>query len=159
VPFEAASKHTPHLQPSWSHSKQPRKIPFTRNPLGASLTCLHQRGSRDTVKNMEGVSNALCIQPRVFDTRLSNSPYANFALLYVNSRVDKKQGKVDTPTTLCSRLLKSRRLATKGTADMLQVSHSVPRPSLMEAGEGSPKRVASEAYVSRRPQTARLRRH
>jgi len=28
----------------------------------------------------------------------------------------------------------------------------------METGEESPKRVASEAYVSRRPQTARLRR-
>jgi len=73
MPFEATSKHTPHLQPSWSHSKQPRKTPFTRNPLGASLTCLHQRGSRSAVRNMKGVSNALCIQPRVFDTRLSNA--------------------------------------------------------------------------------------
>ena len=46
---------------------------------------------------------------------------------------------------LCSRLLKSRRLATKSTADTPQVSHSVPRPSLMGAEEESPKRVASEA--------------
>jgi len=39
VPFEATSENMPCSQPSWSHSKQPRKIPFTRNPLGAFLTC------------------------------------------------------------------------------------------------------------------------
>ena len=73
VPFVATSENMPHPQPSRGHSKQPRKIPFTRNPLGAFLTCLHQRGSRNTVQNMEGVSTAFCIQPRVFDTRLSNT--------------------------------------------------------------------------------------
>jgi|GEM_PF-2035872 len=107
MPFEATSKNTPHLQPSWSHSKQPRKIPFTRNPLGAFLTCLHQRGSRNVVRSLERVSTAFCIQPRVFDTRLSNRPRANFALLYVNPRVDKKQRKIDTSTALYSRLLKA----------------------------------------------------
>ena len=35
--------------------------------------------------------------------------------------------------------------ASNGTADTFQVLHSVPRPSLMEAGEGSSKRVASDA--------------
>ena len=121
---------SPHSQPSWGfspprpsarvagpraklgvcqqcHLKPPRKTPFTRNPLGASLLRAHQRGSRDAVQNMEGVSTALYIQPRVFDTRLSNSPYANFALPYVNPRVDRKQCRVDTPTTLHSRLLKA----------------------------------------------------
>ena len=36
-------------------------------------------------------------------------------------------------------------MASNGTADTLQVLHSVPRPSLMGAEEESPKRVASEA--------------
>ena len=49
-----------------------RGLRLTRNPLGASLLRAHQRGSRGVVRNMEGVSTALCIQPRVFDTRLSN---------------------------------------------------------------------------------------
>jgi len=84
-----------------------RGLGLTRNPLGAFLLRTHQRGSRGVVQNLEGVSTALCIQPRVFDTRLSNSPYANFTLLHVNSRVDRKQGKVDTSTALYSRLLKA----------------------------------------------------
>ena len=73
MPFEATSENMPRSQPSWGHPKQPRKTPFTRNPLGAFLLCTHQRGSRGHVQNMEGVSTALCIQPRVFDTRLSNA--------------------------------------------------------------------------------------
>ena len=67
VPFEATSENTPHSQLSPSHSKQPRKTPFTRNPLGAFLLRTHQRGSRGVAQNMEGVSTALCIQPRVFE--------------------------------------------------------------------------------------------
>ena len=66
MPFEAASKNMLRPQPPWSHSKQPRKTPFTCNPLGAFLICLHQRGSRGRVQNMGRVSSALCIQPRVF---------------------------------------------------------------------------------------------
>jgi|GEM_PF-4331396 len=81
----------PHSQPSWG-------FPHL-------FSSSEGRGALD--KNLEGVSNALCIQPRVFDTRLSNGPYANFALLHVNSRVDKKQRKVDIPTALYSRLLKA----------------------------------------------------
>jgi len=106
-----------------------RGLRLTCAPLGASLSCAHQRGSRDTVQKlgacqqcrlkpprnirltcnppgairnslekhpslatllglssaapisegrgtlckMESVSTALCIQPRVFDTRLSNT--------------------------------------------------------------------------------------
>ena len=84
-----------------------RGLGLTCNPLGAFLLRTHQRGSRDTVQNMEGVSTTLCIQPRVFDTRLSNSLHANFTLPHVNPQVDRKQGKLDTPTTLYSRLLKA----------------------------------------------------
>ena len=84
-----------------------RGLGLTRNPLGAFLLRAHQRGSRSAVQNMEGVSTALCLQPRVFDTRLSNSPYASFALSHVNPRANKKQCRVGTPTTLCSRLLKA----------------------------------------------------
>ena len=72
VPFEATSENMPRPQPSWSHSKQPRKIPFTRNPLGAFLTCLHQRGSRDAVRNSERVSSSFCGQPPAFSRRLHN---------------------------------------------------------------------------------------
>ena len=32
---------------------------LTRNPLGAFLTCLHQRGSRNAVQNLGRVSNAV----------------------------------------------------------------------------------------------------
>ena len=50
--------------------KPPRNIRLTCNPLGAFLLRTHQRGSRDTVQNMERVSSSFCGQPRVFDTRL-----------------------------------------------------------------------------------------
>jgi|GEM_PF-1161046 len=73
VPFEATSKNMPRPQPSWSHSKQPRKIPFTRNPLGASLLRTHQRGSRDTVQNLGRVSSSFCGQPPAFSRRLYNA--------------------------------------------------------------------------------------
>jgi len=59
------------LQPC--HLKPPQNIRLTRNPLGAFLLRAHQRGSRNVVQNSERVSTALCIQPRVFDTRLSNT--------------------------------------------------------------------------------------
>jgi len=75
--------------------------------LGLSSFVFLQRGSRNHVQNMERVGTALCIQPRVFDTRLSNSLYANFTLPHVNPRVDRKQCKVDTSTALYSRLLKA----------------------------------------------------
>ena len=52
VPFEAASKNTPRPQPSWGHSKQPRKTLFTRNPLGAFLFRAHQRGSRGAIAKL-----------------------------------------------------------------------------------------------------------
>ena len=91
----------PHLQPSWGFPhlrpsarvagpraklggcqqcrlKPPRNIRLTRNPLGAFLLCFHQRGSQDAVHNLEPVSTALCIQPRVFDTRLSNTRMSTF---------------------------------------------------------------------------------
>ena len=58
APFVATLGNTPHLQSSWSHSKQPRKIPFTRNPLGASLLCALQRGSRDVGRKLGGVSSS-----------------------------------------------------------------------------------------------------
>jgi len=59
MPFEATSENMPHPQPSWGHSEQPRKTPFTRNPLGAFLFRAHQRGSRNTVQNLGRVSNAV----------------------------------------------------------------------------------------------------
>ena len=103
---------SPPQPPRGQESNQKKTAPcgafrLTRNPLGAFLLRSHQRGSRDTVQNLERVSIALCIQPRVFDTRLSNNPRANFALLYVNPRVDTMQRKLDTPTALYSRLLKA----------------------------------------------------
>ena len=44
-----------------------RGLRLTRNPLGASLSCTHQRGSRSAVQNLERVSSSFCGQPRVFD--------------------------------------------------------------------------------------------
>ena len=49
-----------------------RGLRLTRNPLGASLLRAHQRGSRDTVQNMEGVSSSFCGQPPAFSRRLHN---------------------------------------------------------------------------------------
>ena len=124
---------SPHSQPSWGFP-----------PL---FSTSEGRGALD--KNLERVSSALCIQPRVFDTRLSNGPYANFALLHVNSRVDKKQRKVNTPTALYSRLLKAGGWPQKALLTRLKF-RTVPRdPRWRKTSEESPKRVASEGYFSR----------
>ena len=54
MPFEATSKNMPHPQPSWSHSKQPRNIRLTCNPLGAFLLRTLQRGSRGVGQKLGG---------------------------------------------------------------------------------------------------------
>ena len=142
--------------------KPPRKICLTHNPPGAIRNSLETYASLATLlelsfsapssegrgaldKNLEGVSTALCIQPRVFDTRLSNSLYANFALPHVNSQVDRKQGKVDTSTVLYSRLLKAGGWPQKLLLTRSEFCYGVLRPSLMGAEEESSKRGASEA--------------
>ena len=46
--------------PQPCHLKPPRNIRLACNPLGAFLSCAHQRGSRGAVQNMERVSSASC---------------------------------------------------------------------------------------------------
>jgi len=86
MPFEATSENMPRPQPSWSHPKQPRKIPFTRNPLGAFLTCAHQRGSRNTVQNMGRVSSSFCGQPPAFSRRLYNAVEVSTLHCFLSTR-------------------------------------------------------------------------
>jgi len=86
VPFEATSENMPHLQSSWSHSKQPRKTPFTRNPLGAFLLRAHQRGSRGHVQNMGRVSSSFCGQPPAFSRRLYNAVEVSTLPCFLSTR-------------------------------------------------------------------------
>jgi len=145
VPFEATSKHTPHLQPSRGHSKQPRKIPFTRNPLGASLLCFPPaRVAGHCAKygtcQQCSLHSTSCLRHEAF-----KRPCANFALLHVNPQVDRKQCKVDTLTALYSRLLKAGGWPQKLLLTRPEFCTVSRDPRWRKTSEGSPKRVASEA--------------
>gem|GEM_PF-6914549 len=59
---------------------------LTRNPLGAFLFRAHQRGSRDAVQNMEGVSSSFCGQPPASSRRLHNAAGVSILRCFLSTR-------------------------------------------------------------------------
>ena len=88
--FETASKNTLHLQPSWS-------FPQLRPSARVAGRCAKYGTCQQC-----SLHSTSCLRHEAFK-RL----YASFALSHANLRVNKKQCRVGTPTTLCSRLLKA----------------------------------------------------
>ena len=62
--------------------------------LGLSSSAPSSEGRGTLDKNLEGVSNALCIQPRVFDTRLLNSHMPTLPYLMSTYKLTKSNAKL-----------------------------------------------------------------